>query len=114
MQDARHSWGLIAYADTLDTIGIMASDVESVEKVYGKFWQSRWLAERSPLTHYSSPNAQTSLLGQIQMTPPASHPLCDPPRQGKRTTFSQLCLQQTRHLSLACGLASHSRPSLHP
>jgi Asp-tRNA(Asn)/Glu-tRNA(Gln) amidotransferase A subunit family amidase len=41
MLNVCHRWGLIAYADTLDTVGIMASDVESVEKVYGESSQSR-------------------------------------------------------------------------
>lgn len=36
MPDLGSRWGLIAYADTLDTVGIMATDVDSVERVYSE------------------------------------------------------------------------------
>lgn len=29
-------WGVISFADSLDTVGIIASNVEDVQKVYGK------------------------------------------------------------------------------
>ena len=31
-------WGVIAYANSLDTVGILAKDVEIVEAVFGKQW----------------------------------------------------------------------------
>jgi aspartyl-tRNA(Asn)/glutamyl-tRNA(Gln) amidotransferase subunit A len=30
-------WGVIAYANSLDTVGILGSDLDSVEGVFGKY-----------------------------------------------------------------------------
>lgn len=31
-------WGVIAYANSLDTVGIMARDVDSVKSIFGTFF----------------------------------------------------------------------------
>lgn len=49
------SWGLIAYADTLDTVGIMASDVASVERVFGMcldHFEWTWQVLTRPVPHF--------------------------------------------------------------